>query len=287
MDTGLYKNARSHLSHNFTRLAGMRALLLAFFVVLLAACAHAPRNPMAQWVPSQNHSVRRPTLIVVHYTEQDSVAQSLRTLRTRNSGGRVSAHYLIGDDGKLYQLVSDEHRAWHAGAGSWGTISDVNSASIGIELDNNGREPFSEAQIATLLRLLDDLCTRHGIPRTHVIGHADMAPTRKIDPGALFPWQRLADAGFGVWPAADAPPAPEGFDALQALRLLGYPMGDPAAALRAFRLHFRGMDSGDAGLLDAEEARILHALTQPVATPVAVPAAAQNMPAPEAAPPPP
>jgi N-acetylmuramoyl-L-alanine amidase len=241
----------------------------ALVILLFAACAHAPRNPMAHWVPSPNHDTRRPTLIVIHYTEQDSVAQSLRTLRTRNSGGRVSAHYLIGDDGKLYQLVSDEHRAWHAGAGSWGTISDVNSASIGIELDNNGREPFSEAQIATLLRLLDDLCTRHGIPRTHVIGHADMAPTRKIDPGALFPWQRLAAAGFGVWPTLDGPPAPDGFDPLQALRLLGYPMDDPAAAVRAFRLHYRGIDNGgDAGLLlDAEDARILHALTQPVACP--------------------
>lgn len=264
---------------------------LALIALLLAACAHAPRNPMAQWVPSSNYNERRPTLIVIHYTEQDSVAQSLRTLRTRNSGGRVSAHYLIGDDGALYQLVSDEHRAWHAGAGSWGTISNVNSASIGIELDNDGREPFSDAQIAALLRLLDDLCTRHGIPRTHVIGHADMAPPRKIDPGALFPWKRLADAGFGLWPAADAPPAPEGFDAMQALRLLGYPMEDPAAAVRAFRLHFRGIDGGidgggDAGpLLDAEDARILHALTQPIAVPAAAPAATENLPAPEAAPP--
>lgn len=228
--------------------------------LLLAACAHAPRNPMAQWVPSPNHNPRKPTLIVVHYTEQASVAQSLQTLRTANSGGRVSAHYLIGDDGALYQLVSDEHRAWHAGAGSWGTISDVNSASIGIELDNNGREPFSDAQIASLLRLLDDLCKRHGITRSDVIGHADMAPARKIDPGALFPWKRLADAGFGRWPATDAPPAPDGFDALQALRLLGYPMDNPAAAVRAYRLHYRGVDGG---ALDAEDARILHALTQP------------------------
>lgn len=244
----------------------LRTLALALSVLALAACAHAPRNPMARWVPSPNHNARQPTLIVVHYTEQDSVAQSLRTLRTRNSGGRVSAHYLIGDDGTLYQLVSDARRAWHAGAGSWGTISDVNSASIGIELDNDGREPFSDAQITVLLRLLDDLCTRHGIPRSHVIGHADMAPARKIDPGALFPWRRLADAGFGVWPAADAPPAPEGFDVLQALRLVGYPMDDPVAAVRAFRLHYRGIDGG---ALDEEDARILHALTRlPVLQPV-------------------
>lgn len=228
-------------------------------LLLLAACTHAPqRNPMAQWVPSPNYSVRKATLIVLHYTEQDSVQQSLHTLRTRNSGGPVSAHYLIGKDGELYQLVADEHRAWHAGGGSWGTISDVNSASIGIEIDNNGREPFPERQIATLLRLLDDLCTRHGIPRTHVIGHADMAPTRKIDPGALFPWQRLADAGFGRWPAADRGPAPPGFDPMVALRLLGYPLDDPAAAVRAFHLHYRGIDTT---MLDEEDASLLHALT--------------------------
>lgn len=236
-----------------------KSTFIALLCLLLAACAHAPRNPMAQWVPSPNHNPRKPILIVVHYTEQSSVAQSLQTLRTANSGGRVSAHYLIGDDGALYQLVSDEHRAWHAGAGSWGTISDVNSASIGIELDNNGREPFSDAQIASLLRLLEDLCTRHGIARSDVIGHADMAPSRKIDPGALFPWKRLADAGFGRWPADHAPPAPDGFDAMQALRLLGYPMDDPAAAVRAYRLHYRGVDGG---ALDAEDARILNALTQ-------------------------
>jgi len=258
-------HARGTVAHN----PGMRlrTLVPVLFVLACAACAHAPRNPMAQWVPSPNHNARRPTLIVVHYTEQDSVAQSLRTLRTRNSGGRVSAHYLIGDDGTLYQLVSDEHRAWHAGAGSWGTISDVNSASIGIELDNDGREPFADAQVAALLRLLDDLCTRHDIPRSHVIGHADMAPARKIDPGALFPWKRLADAGFGAWPTDDAPPAPEGFDPLQALRLLGYPMDDPAAAVRAFRLHYRGVDGG---MLDAEDARILHALTRSAAAPAAM-----------------
>lgn len=237
-----------------------RLPLLALLCLVLAACAHAPpRNPMAQWAPSPNYNAREATLIVIHYTEQDSVQQSLRTLRTRNAGGRVSSHYLIGDDGALYQLVADQHRAWHAGAGSWGTISDVNSASIGIELDNNGREPFAPAQIATLLRLLDDLCTRLGIPRGNVIGHADMAPTRKIDPGALFPWKQLADAGFGRWPAADAPAPPPGFDPLLALRLLGYPMDDPAAAIRAFRLHYRGIGGT---MLDQEDARILHALTR-------------------------
>lgn len=233
------------------------ALLCA---VALAACTHAPpRNPMAEWVPSPNHDARRPTLIVVHYTEQDSVARSLHTLRTRNSGGRVSAHYLIGADGRIYQLVADERRAWHAGAGSWGAIGDVNSASIGIELDNDGRTPFADAQIDSLIRLLDDLTTRLRIPRTHVIGHSDLAPGRKIDPGPLFPWRRLAEAGFGIWPDPDAPPPPPGFDPLQALRAIGYPMQDPAATIRSYRMRFRG-DAASA--LDDEDLRILHALTR-------------------------
>ncbi len=235
-----------------------KLLLPAALLVLLTACGHAPpRNPLAGWVPSPNQDVRRPNLIVIHFTEQDSVQQSLDTLRGRNSGGPVSAHYLIGADGTRYQLVSDERRAWHAGAGSWGPFTDLNSASIGIELDNDGRSPFAEAQVQSLLVLLEDLCTRLRIPRSQIIGHQDLAPTRKPDPGPLFPWKRLADAGFGRWPAADAPPAPAGFDPWTALRLIGYPLDDRAATVRAFRNHFRGQGGSE---LDAEDLRILHAL---------------------------
>lgn len=241
----------------------MRFILALTLLAALSACTHAPpRNPMAQWVPSPNHEARRPILIVLHATTQDSVAQSLHTLRTGNSGGPVSAHYLVGRDGALYQLVADELRAWHAGPGRWGTITDVNSASIGIELDNNGEAPFPPQQIAALLRLLDDLCTRLDIPRTQVIAHADMAPTRKRDPGHLFPWGQLAEAGFGRWPDDPAREPPPGFDPMLALRLLGYAIEDPSAAARAFRLHYRGVD--DATMpLDATDARILHALVQP------------------------
>ncbi len=235
-----------------------KLLLPAALLALLTACGHTPpRNPLATWVPSPNQDVRRPNLIVIHFTEQDSVQQSLDTLRSRNSGGPVSAHYLIGADGKNYQLVSDERRAWHAGSGSWGSFTDLNSASIGIELDNDGKSPFAEAQIQSLLVLLEDLCTRLRIPRSQIIGHQDLAPTRKPDPGPLFPWKRLADAGFGRWPAADAPPAPDGFDPLTALRLIGYPLDDRAATVRAFRNHFRGQGGTE---LDAEDLRILHAL---------------------------
>ena len=232
----------------------------ALLLMVLAGCVHAPpHNPMAQWVPSPNHNARDAILVVIHATEQDSVEQSLLTLRTRNSGGPVSAHYLIGRDGALYQLVSEERRAWHAGPGSWGTITDVNSSSIGIELDNNGRDGFPPAQIATLLRLLEDVCTRLDIPRTQVIAHADMAPTRKSDPSRLFPWDALAAAGFGHWPSVPLGDAPEGFDVMTGLRLLGYPMKEPAAALRAFRRHYRGLDV-EHSPPDAMDARILHAL---------------------------
>lgn len=231
----------------------------------LASCAHVEeRNPLARWVPSPNFNQRKPVLIVIHATEQQSVQRSLETLRTRNSGGPVSAHYLIGRDGARYQLVADSERAWHAGPGRWGTITDVNSASIGIELDNNGESPFAPAQIDSLIVLLRDLCKRLDIPPTQVVGHADFAPTRKRDPGRLFPWQQLADAGFGRWPAADAGPAPAGFDPWQALQVIGYPLGDGgaddrAATVRAFHRHYRGTETDT---LDDADGELLHALTR-------------------------
>jgi N-acetyl-anhydromuramyl-L-alanine amidase AmpD len=237
-----------------------RLVAVSACLLLLAACAQAPvRNPLARWVPSENFDQRKPVIVVLHATEQESVQESLDTLRTRNSGGKVSAHYLIGDDGRTYQLVADAQRAWHAGGGRWGTITDLNSASIGIEIDNDGREPFTDAQISALLVLLEDLCTRLDIPRTQVIAHADLAPTRKRDPGAHFPWQRLAAAGFGRWPQPPLDEPPPGFDPWLAMAALGYPLDDRAAAVRAFHRHYRGMDT-DA--LDQEDARILHALTR-------------------------
>lgn len=244
-----------------SRRPSYRIALLAL-VLLLAACAHAPpRNPLATWVPSPNHDIRRPVLIVLHFTDQHSVQESLHTLRTANSGGPVSSHYLIGGDGHIYQLVSDQLRAWHGGPGRWGTITDINSASIGIELDNDGHTPFAQPQIASLLHLLTDLTTRLRIPRMQIVGHEDFAPTRKNDPGPLFPWQQLAAAGFGLWPRGSLVDPPAGFDPWMALGLVGYPLDDRAAAVRAFHNHFRGMD-GDA--LDATDLRILYNLAQQI-----------------------
>ena len=247
-----------------------RILAVAALTVLLAACAHSgPRNPLATWVPSKNFDERRPVVIVLHYTEQDSVEQSLDTLRSRNSGGRVSSHYLLGKDGKIYQLVSDAKRAWHAGAGRWGAITDVNNASIGIEIDNDGKSPFPDAQIDSLIVLLRDLTTRLRIPPTQIIGHSDLAPTRKIDPGPLFPWKRLHDAGFGLWPADATQDAPAGFDPWVALQAIGYSTDNRADTVRAFHHRFRGMEGTE---LDAQDLRILHALTRTADTTPAAPA---------------
>ena len=238
----------------------LRSVMLVVMLGLLAACASTPpRNPLATWVPSPNHDIRRPVLIVLHFTSQHSVQESLDTLRTANSGGHVSSHYLVGSDGHIYQLVADELRAWHAGPGRWGTITDVNSASIGIELDNDGESPFTPAQISSVLRLLADLTDRLHIPRTQIIGHEDFAPARKNDPGPLFPWKQLADAGFGLWPQGTLNDPPVGFDPWMALDLIGYPLEDRSAAVRAFHHHFRGME-GDA--LDAQDLRVLYALTR-------------------------
>lgn len=254
-----------------------RAILLTALILwALAACTPLPpRNALAEWVPSPNQDMRRPVIIVIHATEQDGVERSLDTLRTANSAGPVSAHYLIGRDSALYQLVADERRAWHAGAGRWGTITDLNSASIGIELDNNGAAGFPPDQIDALVRLLEDLCTRLSIPRSQIIAHADMAPTRKRDPNALFPWRALYEAGFGIWPEADAPPAPDNFDPWLAMAAIGYPLDNPHAALRAFQRRFRGIEtplSPDLPALapDAEDARILYSLTTRLRPPVPV-----------------
>lgn len=229
-------------------------------VAALAACAPAPvRNPIAQWVPSPNFDARRPVLIVIHFTNEQSAAQALQTLRTANSGGPVSSHYLIGNDGHIFQLVADSERAWHAGSGHWGTITDVNSASIGIELDNDGDSPFTQIQIDNLLRLLADLTDRLHIPRTQIIGHEDLAPGRKDDPGPRFPWPQLAQAGFGLWPQGPLIDPPAGFDPWAALGLIGYPLDNRTATVHSFHHHFRGMD-GDT--LDDQDLRILYALSR-------------------------
>jgi len=235
---------------------------VALLALTLSACQHRPvRSPLAQWSPSSNYDVRKPRLIVLHATEMQSATAALAVLKTQNASGRVSAHYLIAESGRIIQLVGDEQRAWHAGAGRWHGINDLNSVSIGIELDNDGSEAFAPEQLRALIALLHDLCQRHGISKQAVIGHGDLAPTRKRDPSAKFPWQQLYQAGFGIWYAEPMPEPPSGFDAVLALSAIGYDTRDLAAAVRAFHRHFRAMET-DAEALDAIDAKILFQLSQ-------------------------
>ena len=212
--------------------------------------------PTPYWVGTVNFNLRKPNYVIIHHTAQDSTAQTLKTFTLVKT--QVSAHYVIGRDGKTYHLLSDYLRAWHAGVARWGSVTDVNSVSIGIELDNNGREPFAEAQLASLLRVLAYLKKSYNIPAANFIGHGDIAPVRKSDPSARFPWQRLAQRGFGLWydaavlaDTAAAPFAPAdslgrvvGLAPTEALRVIGYDTQDLPAAIRAFKRHFVPGEAG-------------------------------------------
>ncbi len=157
-----------------------------------------PLTPI--WHPSPNFGARRdgrkPSLIVLHYTAMDSASAALE--RLCDPGPEVSAHYLIGSEGTLWQLVREADRAWHAGAGEWHGQTDINSRSIGIELDNRGDHPFAEPQMQRLEQLLRELMQRWTIAPDGVIGHSDMAPGRKADPGPRFDWQRLEQQGLAA-----------------------------------------------------------------------------------------
>lgn len=237
-------------------LRGYAPLLLS----LLCACAPLTpdRGQGALWQPSPNFDQRRPNFVILHQTTNDNVGKALATLTDPER--KVSAHYLIGRDGTVMQLVAESARAWHAGESRWGGMTDLNSASIGIELDNTGDEDFAEPQVAALLVLLDQLRTRYRIPAANYLAHSDVAPTRKVDPSRLFPWQRLAQQGFGLWCESPPPAAPPAIDAMLGLQALGYDIRVAAAARAAFRRHFRGSDD-DAGLAPADQA-LLHCLLQ-------------------------
>lgn len=192
-------------------------------------------NP-EEWVGTTNFSLRKPNYVIIHHTAQKSTAQTLKTFTLPRT--QVSAHYVIGKDGKTYHMLNDYLRAWHGGAAKWGNATDINSSSIGIELDNNGFEPFAEAQIASLLQVLADLKKNNGIPAANFIGHSDIAPGRKVDPNANFPWKKLAENGFGLWPDEVLDSVPETFNPQEALRIIGYDTKNMDHAISSFKLHF-------------------------------------------------
>ncbi len=204
------------------------------------------------WAPSPNFDERKfpVSLIVLHYTGMESGDAALA--RMRDPAAKVSAHYMVREDSEIVHLVEDHHRAWHAGAGSWQGLDDINSRSIGIEIVNGGHNvpctdgslpPYPAVQIEAVIRLVKARLADHALSPISVIGHSDLAPARKIDPGEHFPWDVLAAAGAAVhppesdgdgcfWHGGDA----EGLNA--SLARIGYDVSDPMAAVRAFQRRF-------------------------------------------------
>jgi N-acetylmuramoyl-L-alanine amidase len=190
-----------------------------------------------KFVGTTNFTMRKPNFVIIHHTAQDSCEQTLRTFTLKRT--QVSAHYVICKDGTVYHMLNDYLRAHHAGAAKWGGASDINSSSIGIELDNNGFESFDERQINSLLTLLDRLKKSFSIPAPNFIGHGDIAPTRKNDPNWRFPWKQLSDKGFGLWWSdTTATQVPTSFDYITSLRIVGYDIKDTTAAILGFKRHF-------------------------------------------------
>ncbi|HRL21407.1 MAG TPA: N-acetylmuramoyl-L-alanine amidase [Alcaligenes sp.] len=244
---------------------------------LLAACGSG--GPLkindSLRAEGQNSRVR---YLIVHYTAGDTPT-SLKVLTQRN----VSAHYLITDEHRptVYRLVDENRRAWHAGLGSWYGFTDLNTGSIGIEIVNPGRlddgrwAPYTPEQIQTLIVLLKDLAQRHGVTPRNIIGHSDVAPQRKLDPGPLFPWQELARAGLGRWyneararqlqVQYATQPLPQATEVQALLRKAGYEtpesgIWDKATqnVIAAFQMHYRPARFD--GVLDAETLAILKSL---------------------------
>ena len=203
--------------------------------------------------PSPNFNDRKdgasPDFLIIHYTGMQSAQAALDRLCDKDA--QVSAHYLIDEDGTIYQMVAEEKRAWHAGKSHWDGVEDINSRSIGIELVNPGHEfgyrAFSEAQMQALLALCGEIRSRHNIPDAHVLAHSDIAPDRKDDPGELFDWSRMAREGFGLWPQ----PLKEDFEQAaglvynakrlrEAFAAYGYnPKTELKVLIMAFQRHFQ------------------------------------------------
>lgn len=263
----------------------MKSLIPALLAALLAGCVTGPRIDHTYNAKGQSPRVK---FIVLHYTVSDKPS-SVKILTEQ----QVSAHYLLTDDAQpvIYGLVPETQQAWHAGVSSWKGFTNLNTSSVGIEIVNAGWKdtpegrvyaPFPQTQIDTLVELVRDIEKRYNIPPENVIGHADIAPGRKQDPGPLFPWKRLADEGLAIWPdvtrVAAVRPA---FDAQlpdiiwfqKKLAAFGYNVQQTCLfdqqtknALSAFQAHFR--QSNIDGNPDAETATLLEVLTTPVTAPL-------------------
>jgi N-acetylmuramoyl-L-alanine amidase len=229
-------------------------------------------------LPTPNFDARRapPDMVVLHYTGMQTGQAAID--RLRDPEARVSAHYVVEEDGRVFRLAPEERRCWHAGKSFWQGETDCNAASIGIEIVNPGHEwgyrPFPDDQVEAVIGLLDGIRSRWQVPDSRIVGHSDVAPDRKEDPGELFPWKRLAEAGHGLWAEASAAPGapldlgdegPGVFIFQAGLTKLGYdsaPSGQYDAhtqtIVRAFQRHWRPHTVD--GIADGETRAVLMAL---------------------------
>lgn len=209
------------------------------------------------WVGTTNFNMRKPNFVIIHHTAQNSCDQTLKTFTLPRT--KVSAHYVICKDGTIHHMLNDYLRAWHGGIAKWGNNTDINSSSIGIEIDNDGYESFTDQQISSLLTLLSSLKKAYAIPAANFIGHADIAPTRKNDPNVNFPWKKLADSGYGIWWSdTTGVTVPQDFNSLQALRIIGYDIKDSAAVIQTFKRKYEQVDKSP--VLNEEDRKILFTL---------------------------
>jgi len=221
-------------------------------------------------LPSPNHDARPvpPDMLVLHYTGMRSADDAIE--RLRDPVARVSSHYVVDEDGTVYRLVDEARRAWHAGVSYWHGRRQLNDCSIGIEIVNPGHEwgyrAFPPAQIAAVIALCTDILARHAIPARHVVAHSDIAPTRKQDPGELFPWAELAASGIGLWASGDAGSTAASEAAVETVRSLltaiGYDGANAPfeAAVTAFQRHWR--PEAVTGLADAGTVLRMHAVVR-------------------------
>lgn len=215
---------------------------------------------------SPNFDARPPDVpidtLVFHYTGMVSAQAALE--RMCDPHAKVSAHYMVEEDGTIWTLVNEMDRAWHAGVAYWRGHSNINARSIGIEIVNPGHEfgycAFNASQMKSVVELAGDILSRHDIPARNVVGHSDVAPTRKSDPGEYFDWQRLSSQGIGLWPEAADHLEMDASALADALTLIGYEVLDFPATLKAFQRHFR--PSRVTGRVDAETARRIIGLAE-------------------------
>lgn len=211
-------------------------------------------------------------MIIIHYTGTRTADEALNRFRDpapTDAIGRISPHYMIGANAEIYAIVDEDKRAWHAGRAAWGNCTDINSASIGIEIWNSGHEynfeEFISAQIDTLIKLITNIRSRWNIPDKNILGHSDVAPGRKLDPGEKFPWVQLAAAGVGLMPHVfpSPQPSPAGGEGAfwDGLHRYGYTYTDDKdILLAAFRRHFLPHLVSAGGAPTAEDSRALASL---------------------------